>query len=124
MLELGGDFDEGGQDEFALQHAWMGDLQLWHLQRLIAEEKDVDVEQAGAFGEGLLAAELRFDGSERSEQIERVLVGFASDDTVEEPGLIEIVDGFGFVKGRNLAGVKSHGREPGNGCKQIGDAIS
>ena len=66
MLELRRDFGERRQNEFAFEHSRMRDLQFGSSDRLIAEEKDVDVEEARAFGEGLYAAEFGFDCAERS----------------------------------------------------------
>ena len=64
MLELRRDFGERRQNEFAFEHSRMRDLQFGSVERLLAEQKNVYIEEARALGESFLAAELEFDGAE------------------------------------------------------------
>ncbi len=68
---------------------------------MIAEEKDVDVEEARAFGESFSAAKLGLDGAEGMQELDGLRIGFTFDDAIEEPGLVEVIDRLGFVEGRN-----------------------
>ncbi len=68
MLGLGSNFSKWSEHEFAYQHARMGNLQFWSVQRLISEEKNVDVEDAWALSECLFAAETGFDFAEGVEE--------------------------------------------------------
>jgi hypothetical protein len=115
MPELRRDFGERSENELPLQHSGMRDLQFGSVERLIAEEKNVYIEDARALGESFLAAELRFDGAEGVEKFDGLGINYAFDYAVEEPGLAQIIDRLGFVEGRNLAHMKICGRQRGDG---------
>jgi hypothetical protein len=66
MPQLWRDFGERSENEIARQHSGMWYLQFGSIARLIAEKKNVDVENARTFGESFLAAELRFNSAERA----------------------------------------------------------
>ena len=91
---------------------------------MVAEEKDVDIEEARSFGERFFASELRFDGAEGVQEIDGLGIGFAFDDAIEEPGLIEVIDRLGFVEGRNFLYPKICGRQRGDGRSQVRSAIA
>src|ERR1700751_2106012 len=93
-----GELGKRRQDELALEHSGMRDLQFGSIERQIAEKQDVDIEEARSFGESFLAAELRFDGAKGAEEIDGLQIGCAFDDAIEEPRLIEIVDRLGFIE--------------------------
>ena len=93
----------------------MRDLQFGSVERQIAEEKDVYIEEARTFGEVFFAAELRFDGAKGAEKFDGLRVGGAFDDAIEEPRLVEIIDRLGFVQGRNFLYSKICGGERGDG---------
>jgi hypothetical protein len=99
MLELGSDFSERCENELTFEHARVRNLQLWRVDGFVAEKKDVDVEEARAFGKGFLAAEPRFDCAKGVQELNRLGIGFALNNTIKEPGLVEVVDGLGFVDG-------------------------
>ena len=122
--EVWGDFGEGDEDELAVQQAGVGDLQVGGGDGLVAIYKDIDVEEAGALGEGFRAAELVFDGAESMEERERREVGFGLKGAVEEPGLVEVVDRGGFVEGREFLGVDAGGGQGGDGGLEIAGAIA
>jgi hypothetical protein len=124
MLELRRDFGERRENELALEHAGMGDLQFGSVERQVAQKKDVYIEEARSFGESFFAAELRFDGSEGMEKFDGLGIGFAFDDAIEEPGLVEVIDRLGFVEGRNFLYPKICGRQRGDRGSQVRSAIA
>ena len=102
----------------------MRDLQFGSNDRLIAEEKDIDVEEARSFGEGFLAAELRFDGAKGAQEIDGLRIRCAFDDAIEEPGLVEVIDRLSFVEGRNFTHMKICRRQRGDGGAQVRGTIA
>src|SRR5712672_135372 len=102
MLELRRDFGERRQNEFAFEHSRMRDLQFGSNDRLLAEEKDVDVEEAQAFGESFSAAQLGLDGAKGMQELDGSRIGLTFDYAIEEPVLVEVIDSLGFVEGRNF----------------------
>ncbi len=123
-MELRGDFGQRRENELALEHARMRDLQFGSVERQIAEEKNVYIKEPWTFGEGFLAAELRFDGAKSTEDIDRLGIGFAFDDAIQEPGLVKIIDRFSFVEGGNFLCVKVCGGECGDGGFKVRCAIA
>lgn len=119
-----GDFGEGNQHEFTFQHARVGDLQLGCGHGLIAIYKDIDVEEAGAFGESFFAAEVVFDGAESVEEREWREVCFGLNGAIEEPRLVEVVHGGGFVEGGEFLQLNASGAQGGDGGLQVGDAVA
>ena len=124
MLELRRDFGERRQNEFAFEYSRMRDLQFGSNDRLIAEEKDVDVEEARAFGESFSAAKLGLDGAEGMQEIDGLRIRCAFDDAIEEPGLVEVIDRLGFVEGRNFLYPKICGKQRGDGGAQVRGTIA
>jgi len=101
MAKVRGDFGQRGQDEVALKHARVRDLQVRLLDRAVGVKKDVEVDEAGAFGERLVAAHVGFDLAEGGEEFVGRKTGFGTESGIEEPGLVEVVDGLGFVEARD-----------------------
>jgi len=97
MLERRRDFGKGDQNKVALQHAWVWNLQFRGGDDFVAVEKDVQIDKAGTFGEGFLAAHAGFDFAEGVKQIDCRQICFRGNDGVEKPGLLEKINGFGFV---------------------------
>jgi hypothetical protein len=124
MLELRRDFGERRQNEFAFEHSRMRDLQFGSKDRLIAEEKNVDVEEARAFGESFSAAKLGLDGAEGMQELDGLRIGFTFDDAIEEPGLVEVIDRLGFVEGRNFMQMKICRGQRGDGGAQVRGTIA
>jgi hypothetical protein len=56
-----GNFGQGYEDEIALQHARMRDLQFGRVDGRLVVKKNVEVDQARPFGEGFLATHPGFD---------------------------------------------------------------
>ena len=119
-----GDFGEGNQHELALEHAWVGNLQFRRGDRLIAIYKDIDVEEAGAFGESFFAAEVVFDGAEGVEEREWREVCFGLNRAIEEPRLVEVVHGGGFVEGGEFLRLNASDGQGGDGGLQVGGAVA
>jgi len=97
VAEGGSDFGQRNKDESAIEHTRMWDLEIRRVDGFTAVEENVEVEEARTFGEGLLAAHLRFDKTKGAKEIEGVEFGLRFEDGVEEPILIEVIEGFGFV---------------------------
>ena len=98
---MGGDFGEGSEHEIALQHTGVRNLQVGSLDGLVGVEQDVQVDEARTLGKGFLAAHGRFDAPKRGEKFGGRKMGLGEKDGVEEPGLVEIIDRFGFVDAGN-----------------------
>jgi hypothetical protein len=79
----------------------VGEGELGCLQDLVGVEKEVEVDDAGAFGRGggAVAAHGVFDGEEAVEEVERGKRGFEEGGGVEEARLVEIADGVSGVEG-------------------------
>jgi hypothetical protein len=67
---------------------------------------------------------LRFDGAEGVQEIDGLGIGFAFDDAIEKPRLVEIIDGLGFVEGRDFLYLKICERQRGDGGSQVRSAIA
>lgn len=80
----------------------MRDLQLRCVDGRVVVEKNIEVDQAWALGEGFLAAHLGFYFPQGAEQCRGRKTGLCFEDGVEEPGLVEIVDGLRFVDAGSL----------------------
>jgi hypothetical protein len=120
----GSDFGEGGEDEIALKHAGMGDLQGGRVDGFVSVEKNVEIDEARSFGEGLLAAHFGFDATEGGEELRRSQIGLRFEDRVEKPGLVEVVDRLGFVDAREFRDVNRGLRHAADGFAEIGLAIA
>jgi len=96
----GADFGEGDEDEAAEGQARMRDVEFGRVNDGVGVKKNVDIDEAGAFGNAALATEGAFDGENRFHQVLRRQIRFSFDNRIEEPILFEEFDGLGFVKGR------------------------
>jgi len=101
MLERGGDFGEGGEDEAAFVQGGVGEGEFGGLQDLVGVEEEIEVDDAGAFGwgGGAVAAHGVLDGEEAAEEVEWGKGGFEEGGGVEEARLVEVTDGVGGVEG-------------------------
>src|SRR5579859_8106696 len=102
----------------------MGDLQFGGGDGLVAIYKDIDVEEAGAFGEGFFTAEAVFNGADGVEEGEGCEVCFGLQGAIEEPGLVEVVDRGGFIEGGEFLRVDASGGQGGDGGLQVGGAVA
>ena len=121
---MGGDFGEGTEHEIALQHTGMRDLQIGSVDGLVGVEQDVQVDEARTLGKGFLAAHGRFDAPKRGEKLRGRKMGLGEKDGVEEPGLVEVLDGFGFVEARKLCDLNGGLRHAADGFAEMGLAVA
>jgi len=101
MTESRRDFGERYEDEIALEHTRMRDLEVRRFDGCVAVKKNVEIDKAWALGEGFLAAHPGFDLPQCAEECRGREIGLCFEDGVEEPGLVEIIDRFGFVDAGN-----------------------
>ena len=80
----------------------MRDLEIGTGDRFVAVKQDIQIDEAGALGEGLLAAQGRFDFSHPAQEFLRRQIGFGFEDGIQEPGLFEVIDGRRFVDAGGL----------------------
>jgi len=95
-------FGQGREHEIALQHAWMRDLQVRRVNGVSGVKQNIEIDEARAFGEGLLAAHVRFDLAKRGEELRGGQFGLRFDDGVQKPGLVEVIDRLRFVNAGKL----------------------
>src|SRR4051794_1685155 len=84
-------------------HRWMWNLQFGGLNNDVANQQDIDVERAWAFGNVALASEIRLDLSDRGQQLLWCLRRLQLKRTVQEPGLLPQLHRLGFVERRDAA---------------------
>src|SRR5262245_51624635 len=101
----------------------MGDLEFGRGDGFVAVKENVYVEEARAFGEFFFATELQFDFAKGAQQIEWGQRCFSFGDAVEEPGLVEIIDRFGLVEGRDSCDSDGWGKRA-DGAAQIPGAVA
>jgi len=124
MSDCGRNFRERNKYEIALEHARVGNLKLWRFDGGIAIEKDVQIDEAGPFDEGFLAAHLGFDGAEAGEELRWRELGLCFEGAVEKPRLIEIVDRLSFIKGRYFRYLQTGFAQQANGFAKIFFAVA
>lgn len=109
--EGGRDFRQGHEDEGALGEAGMGQLQAGLAEAEVAEEKQIEIEGAGAVGQAAraVAAVPGLDGEQAHEQSARGKAGLQGDDGVDEAGLVRDADRRGGVKRRPGADLPERG---------------
>jgi len=101
MLQRGSNLHKWDKDEIALQHAWVRNLQIGSGDGFVAVEKNIEIDEARTFGEELFAAHSGFDAAHGGKQIVGGEIGLDLEDSVKEPGLVEIIDRLGFVEAGN-----------------------
>jgi hypothetical protein len=101
MACLGRYFGEGRENEAALMHGGMGNLEAGFIDRMIAKEHDIDIDFARTFLRHAKTTHFRFELQGELEQVARRFVSFDGGDAVEEPGLIGNVDRLGLIKRRD-----------------------
>jgi len=112
-----GNFGQGYEDEIALQHARMRDLQFGRVDGRLVVKKNVEVDQARAFREGFLATHTGFDLTQCPQERRGCQVGLRRQHRIEEPGLVEIIDGLRFVQAGSL-------KHPDRGTVQAADGFA
>jgi hypothetical protein len=98
--EIGRDFGERYEDEGALSEPRVRDFEAGLCKHETAREKDVEIEGAGAVGDGggAVAAEEALDGEKRVKERARRKIGFKGNDGVKEARLIGEAHGLGGVE--------------------------
>lgn len=124
MAKVRRDLGERSEDEIALEHAGMGDLQVRRVDGFVGVEEDVQIDQPRTFGKGLLAAHFGLDAAKSGEKLRGGKIGLRFEDGVEEPSLVEVVDGLGFVDTRELGDVNRGLCETADGFTEIALAIA
>jgi hypothetical protein len=98
VAKIGSDFGQRDEDEVALKHAQMRDVEARCIDDGVIVEQDVEVDEAGAVGEWFAAAHVGFNAAESRKKLVGGEAGGGLEDSVEEPGLVEVVDGFRLVE--------------------------
>src|SRR6266849_3181099 len=75
----------------------MRHLQFRRVDRLVAVEQNIHIDQPRPFGHQLLAAHARFDGAQRLQQLQRRKIRVRLHDAIQKPRLLSQIDGLGFV---------------------------
>ena len=102
----------------------MRNLQFWCVDELVGVKQNIQVNEPGTFGNRFVAANAGFDGAQGVQQSQRLQIGFTFHYAIEEPGLVEKVDGLGFINRGNFAEGYAGVRKGGDGGAQIGLAVS
>ena len=116
---------ERGEDEGALVQAGMGQDEFWRGEHDVAVEEDVEVDDAGAVGDGggAVAAHLLLDGEKCSEELLRRERGAQQSGGIEEVRLVEVADGGGVVEGGDFF-YFAEGAQMFDGGAEIGFAVA
>jgi hypothetical protein len=85
----------------------------------VAVEDDIDIDGAGAVGDGAAAFELAFDAVDRVKELLGEERGFDFGYEVEEPGLGAVAVGFGFVDLGNAEDVDLAGFQKPEGLPEV-----
>src|SRR5258708_21355054 len=101
MLRLRRDFCERFKDEAAFMHCRVGDGKLRRIYYAVAKEKNIYVDDAGAFVPGALPAHFLLDGEDGGHELLRQLRRFYLDGAVQKPWLVRNLDGCALVQGRH-----------------------
>src|SRR5258708_19715121 len=88
MLRLRRDFCQRFKDEAAFMHCRVGDRKLRRIYYAVAKEKNIYVDDAGAFVPGALPAHFLLDGEDGGHELLRQLRRFYLDGSVQKPGLV------------------------------------
>ena len=102
----------------------MRNLQVWLVEGGVVVEQDIQVDEARALRKGLVAAHVGFDLPESGQELMRRKSGFRTEGGVEEPGLIEVVDGFGFVEARDFFDANGVAVEEMDGFAEVVGAVA
>ena len=93
-------FCQGLENESALVHSWMRNDQVCGFDDEVVIKKDVDVDDACAFGLRTKASHFFLDRECKGKELSGRELCIESDSTVQEPGLWSNLDGLGFIQRR------------------------
>ena len=97
----------------------MGNLEVGSVDGRVVIEQDVEIDEARTFSERFFATHLRFDGTKNAKELSGGKFGLCYQHGVEEPRLVEIVDGLGFVDAGDFCDANVRGTEQANGFAQV-----
>jgi hypothetical protein len=121
---IGRKIGERGQDKATVGHPRVRNFQLGAADHGPAEQQDIDIDSARAFGDGADAAEFAFDPAGAGEQLHGEQSGLAFDYQVEKPSLVGVVDGLSLVGGRDAKDVDAAYGQALDGGAEIGVAVA
>src|SRR5579862_4142834 len=98
MPDVGCNFGQRLQNEASLVHGGMRNLQLRYADHGIAEQQDVDIDGARAFGQCAPPAHLLLDGEDLRQENFRHQLGAQRDRAIQEPGLRRELHRLGLVE--------------------------
>ena len=98
MDDLRGNTRQRHQHKSALAHARVGDSELASFEDQVVVEQDVNINGAGSITEAGLASHLFFDLLEGLQQLKRREACGDLAGNIQEIGLIEETDRFGFIE--------------------------
>ena len=78
----------------------------------------------GPLAKGFLATHLRFDGAKNGEELRGRQSRLRFEHGIEEPGLVEVVDGFGFVGAGDFCDANVRCTKQANGFAQVLFAVA
>jgi len=107
MLRFRRDFCQRFKDEAAFMHCRVRDRKLRRIYYAVAKEKNIYVDDAGAFVPGALPAHFLLDGEDGGHELLGQLRRFYLDGAVQKPWLVRNLDGCGLVEGRDRDDVAS-----------------
>ena len=97
----------------------MRDLKCGCIDRFGAVEKDIEVDETRTLGERFLATHLRFDVAKSRQEFWGRQFRLGCENGVEKPGLVEIIDGLGFVNPGGFDDVNAGFRDAADGLAQV-----
>jgi len=124
MPPVGGKLGERFQDEAALAHSRMRNLQLLRSDDEVSEQENIDVDGARAFRYSALATHSQFDGLKAREQEpgEKLRLHFHHE--VQKPGLIMEILRLRLIDRRPAEDVNACGFEPLQRREQVRLAVT
>lgn len=124
MTVGGSNLGERDENETTRQHSRVRHLKFGKIDGFVAVKEDVQVDEARAFGKSFCAAHGLLDVLESPQEFQWRERGLGFYSTIQEPGLVEIVDGFGFIKVGNGSYGNTPIRKHANGSLQVALAMA
>lgn len=124
MGEIGSQFGQRDKDETTKVQARMRDLEFGSRDRFGTMEKDIQIDEAGTFGDFFSAAHLGFDGLQGVKKKKWIEGRFGFDDAIQKPRLVEQIHRLGFVNGGSAFQGDARRAEYPNSRTKIGEAVA
>jgi hypothetical protein len=93
MDEVSIDLSQGDEDKFAILDERVRNLEFLGLNFKVVEKEKVQIDGSGSPSESLCAAQLSFDGLQRSEEFGSFEIGLNFYDSVDKPILGSVTNG-------------------------------